>query len=158
MFFDDHPPPHFHAKYGDHQAQIDIATGDVLHGFLPRRALNLVQEWTELHRDELADDWERGAGGTAGKHRTTAMTAPYEITAVEHLDGYRLRLSFADGVVADVDLSERIQAATGPVFEPLKDVEYFAKVTADPELGTVVWPNGADLAPDVLHEQALSLT
>lgn len=59
MFFDDHPPPHFHAKYGDHQAQIDSATGDVLHGFLPRRALNLVQEWTELHRDELADDWER---------------------------------------------------------------------------------------------------
>lgn len=59
MFFDDHPPPHFHAKHGDHQAQIDIATGEVLHGFLPRRALNLVQEWTELHRDELADDWER---------------------------------------------------------------------------------------------------
>jgi hypothetical protein len=86
------------------------------------------------------------------------MTAPYEITDVEHLGGYRLRLSFADGVVADVDLSERIQAATGPVFEPLKDVGYFAKVTVDAELGTVVWPNGADLAPDVLHEQALSLT
>jgi hypothetical protein len=86
------------------------------------------------------------------------MTAPYEITDVEHLGGYRLRLGFADGVVGDVDLSERIQAATGPVFEPLKDVEYFSKVTVDPELGTVVWPNGADLAPDVLHEQALSLT
>ena len=85
------------------------------------------------------------------------MTAPYEITDVEHLDGYRLRLSFADGVVGDVDLSGRIQSATGPVFEPLKDVGYFAKVTVDPELGTVVWPNGADLAPDVLHEQALSL-
>lgn len=59
MFFDDHPPPHFHAKYGDDQAQIAIATGEVLHGFLPRRALNLVQEWTELHRDELLDDWRR---------------------------------------------------------------------------------------------------
>jgi hypothetical protein len=59
MFFDDHPPPHFHAKYGDHQAQIAIATGEVLHGFLPRRALNLVQEWSKLHRDELAADWER---------------------------------------------------------------------------------------------------
>ena len=86
------------------------------------------------------------------------MTAPYEITAVEHLGGYRLRLSFADGVVGDVDLSGRIEAATGPVFEPLKDVEYFAKVSVDSELGTVVWPNGADLAPEVLHEQALSLT
>lgn len=86
------------------------------------------------------------------------MTAPYEITAVEHLGGYRLRLSFADGVVGDVDLSGRIEAAKGPAFEPLKDVEYFAKVSVDSELGTVVWPNGADLAPDVLHEQALSLT
>jgi hypothetical protein len=43
------------------------------------------------------------------------------------------------------------------MFEPLQDVEYLAKVTIDPELGTVVWPNGADLAPDVLHQQALSL-
>ncbi len=86
------------------------------------------------------------------------MTAPYEITAVEHLGGYRLRLSFADGVIGDVDLSVRIEAAKGPMFQPLQDVEYFAKVSVDSELGTVVWPNGADLAPDVLHEQAHSLT
>jgi hypothetical protein len=86
------------------------------------------------------------------------MTAPYEITAVEHLGGYRLRLRFADGVIGDVDLSVRIEAAKGPMFQPLQDVEYFAKVSVDSELGTVVWPNGADLAPDVLHEQALSLT
>ena len=59
MYFDDHPPPHFHAKYGEHQAQIVIATGEVLHGELPRRALKLVQEWTALHRDELLDNWER---------------------------------------------------------------------------------------------------
>lgn len=59
MYFDDHPPPHFHAKYGERQAQIEIATGEVLHGELPRRALNLVREWTELHRDELVADWER---------------------------------------------------------------------------------------------------
>lgn len=42
-----------------YQAQIVIATGDVLHGELPRRALKLVEEWTALHRDELLDDWER---------------------------------------------------------------------------------------------------
>ncbi len=58
MFFHDHPPPHFHAKYGDHQAQIAIATGEVLQGYLPRRALRLVQEWAELHREELNADWE----------------------------------------------------------------------------------------------------
>ena len=59
MYFDDHPPPHFHAKYGDDQAQIVIATGEVLNGSLPRRALALVREWTELHRDELKSDWQR---------------------------------------------------------------------------------------------------
>lgn len=59
MYFDDHPPPHFHAKYGEHQAQIVIATGEVLHGELPRRALRLVREWTELHLHELVADWER---------------------------------------------------------------------------------------------------
>lgn len=85
------------------------------------------------------------------------MTAPYEITAVEHVGDHQLRLTFADGFVGDVDLSERFRGPTGPVFEPLRDVSYFAKVAVDSELGTVVWPNGADLAPDVLHQQALSL-
>jgi hypothetical protein len=59
MYFDDHPPPHFHAKYGEHHAQIAIASGAVLHGSLPRRALTLVREWAELHRAELLADWER---------------------------------------------------------------------------------------------------
>lgn len=85
------------------------------------------------------------------------MTAGYEITAVEHLGGYRLRLTFADGLVGDVDLADRFTAPRGPMFEPLRDVEYFARVSVDRELGTVVWPNGADLAPEVLYEQALSL-
>lgn len=85
------------------------------------------------------------------------MNAPYEITAVEHLGGHRLRLTFADGFIGQVDLADRFAAPRGPMFEPLRDVAYFAKVAVDPELGTVVWPNGADLAPDVLHQEALSL-
>mgnify|MGYP001019810751 CR=1 FL=1 len=85
------------------------------------------------------------------------MTAPYEITAVEYLGGHRLRLTFADGLVGDVDLADRFTAPNGPVFGPLEDPTYFAQVVVDAELGTVVWPNGADLAPDALHRQALSL-
>jgi hypothetical protein len=53
MYCDDHPPPHFRAKYGEHQAQILIATGEALNGSLPRRALSLVKEWSGPHRDEL---------------------------------------------------------------------------------------------------------
>ena len=85
------------------------------------------------------------------------MSAPYDIRRVEHLGGYRLRLTFADGLVADVDLAGRLTGAVGPMFEPLKDLAYFAQVAVDDELGTIVWPNGADLAPDVLHEQALAV-
>jgi hypothetical protein len=59
MYFDDDPPPHFHAKYGEPEAQIDIATGDIRNGHLPRRALSLVQEWGALHRDKLMADSAR---------------------------------------------------------------------------------------------------
>ena len=85
------------------------------------------------------------------------MSAPYEIRAVEYLGGHRLRLTFADGLVGDVDLAERFAGRVGPMFESLRDADYFARVSIDEELGTIVWPNGADLAPDVLHEQAMSL-
>ena len=59
MYFSDHPPPHFHARYGEHEAQVAIATGELLHGDLPRRARALVAEWTEIHRVELMEDWAR---------------------------------------------------------------------------------------------------
>ena len=84
------------------------------------------------------------------------MSAPYRIQAVEHLGGHRLRLTFADGLTGEVDLTERLAGSVGPMFEPLRDVAYFAQVVVDEELGTIVWPDGADLAPDALHEQAMS--
>jgi len=59
MYYRDHEPPHFHAIYGEHQAQIVIATLEPLFGVLPPRALRLVREWGELHREELAANWER---------------------------------------------------------------------------------------------------
>jgi len=57
MFFNDHPPPHFHARYGEFEATIEIATLNILEGTLPGRALKLVQEWATMHREELLDDW-----------------------------------------------------------------------------------------------------
>ena len=59
MFYDDHHPPHFHAKYGEYQAKIEMETGEVIAGKLPRRAMGLVWEWWELHKAELADCWKR---------------------------------------------------------------------------------------------------
>ena len=57
MFFNDHAPPHFHARYGEFEATIDIDTPAVLQGELPGRALNLVLEWAMIHREELLEDW-----------------------------------------------------------------------------------------------------
>ena len=53
MFFADHLPPHFHAEYAEFKAKIEIETGEVIKGELPRRALRLVQDWAEIHKDEL---------------------------------------------------------------------------------------------------------
>ena len=49
MFFNDLPPPHFHARYGEFEATVEIGTLEVLEGQLPRRALNLVREWAMMH-------------------------------------------------------------------------------------------------------------
>lgn len=59
MYYDDHAPPHFHAFYAEHGAQISIETLEVLDGGLPRRALDLVLEWAAAHRDDLRADWLR---------------------------------------------------------------------------------------------------
>ena len=57
MNFNEHNPPHFHAKYGDFQIIIEINSG-IVEGKFPRRALNLVMEWYEIHKEELIQDWE----------------------------------------------------------------------------------------------------
>lgn len=60
MFFDEHPPPHFHARHAESKARVEIATGEIIDGELPRRAARLVREWT--HRDELEENWRRARG------------------------------------------------------------------------------------------------
>ena len=58
MFYNDHAPPHFHARYGENEIRVNIATGEIMSGDFPRRAQKLVLEWLELHRDELLNDWK----------------------------------------------------------------------------------------------------
>ena len=57
MFFNDHAPPHFHARYGEFEATIDITSMVVIEGGLPSRALVLVRDWAALHRAELMENW-----------------------------------------------------------------------------------------------------
>jgi len=75
-----------------------------------------------------------------------------DVTAVEVLADHMLRLTFADGVVGDVDFTAEVWRG---VLEPLTDPGYFAQVYVDPDGGTVAWPNGVDLAPEPLYDEAL---
>lgn len=57
MYFNDHPPPHFHAKYGEHKAKFEIATGRMLDGGLPKRSLALIEDWRQQHVHDLEAAW-----------------------------------------------------------------------------------------------------
>jgi hypothetical protein len=72
------------------------------------------------------------------------------VTEVRYISGHTLWLRFADGVQGEIDLSAELW---GPMFEPLKDLEIFQAVRVNHELRTIVWPNGADFAPEFLYTQ-----
>ncbi|MDR2906639.1 MAG: DUF4160 domain-containing protein [Bacteroidales bacterium] len=62
MNFKDHNPPHFHVWYGDYKATVSITTG-IVAGEMPQRALKLVFDWLEIHRNELLDQWNNAQNG-----------------------------------------------------------------------------------------------
>ena len=76
------------------------------------------------------------------------MPRPARIRAVTPLEGFNVRLTLTDGTVREVNLERYLY---GPVFEPIRsDLARFREVTVDATAGTIVWPNGADIDPDVL--------
>jgi hypothetical protein len=73
-----------------------------------------------------------------------------KLKEAKYQGGYRVWLKFADGVNGEVDFESELW---GEIFEPLKDTVRFAELTLDDELGTIVWPSGADFAPEFLYQQ-----
>lgn len=73
MFYNDHAPAHFHARYGDWRIEIEIASLRILAGQLPPRALGLLMEWAAQHREALLEDWE-----LARKHAVLKRIPPLE--------------------------------------------------------------------------------
>ena len=73
------------------------------------------------------------------------------VTDAIYLDGYKVKVFFNDDRQGVANLSDTLY---GPVFEPLKEKSFFAQLSVDEELGTITWPNGADLAPEYLYFQA----
>ena len=73
----------------------------------------------------------------------------YHVITAQHVSGYIIRLKFRDGTAGEIDLSTEL---TGPMFEPLREPEAFKRFSVHPEFHTLVWPNGADLAPEYLYQ------
>ncbi len=70
-----------------------------------------------------------------------------DVVEARYMSGYKVWLQFEDGTSGEIDLSEEL---SGPVFEPLRDVKYFAAFRVNRDTGTIEWPNGADFAPEFL--------
>ena len=153
MYYAEHGVPHFHAIYAGEDASIAIETLEILAGSLPDRALRLVREWARLNGDELRLNWQRARenGRSNRSHhcrRIGSMAGLVHVTSVDEPGPHQLRLTFEDGTEGEVDLSDR---AWRGVLEPLADPAYFARVKLDAELGTIVWPNGVDIALEPVH-------
>jgi hypothetical protein len=123
MYYNDHNPPHFHARSGAGMA--GASQGGAGRGLAPG---SRTQE--------------------AESDRTAGVNMLPKLENVEYLGDYRLRIRFADGVEGAIDLEDGLW---GEMFEPLKDRTLFSALHLDPDLGTIVWPNGADLAPEFLY-------
>lgn len=74
----------------------------------------------------------------------------FDVIDVRYVGVYTVWLRFEDGTAGEVDLSHDLE---GVVFEPLRDPAYFARVSLNREIGTIVWPNGADFAPEFLYRK-----
>jgi len=73
----------------------------------------------------------------------------YHVMSATYVSGYVVRLKFRDGIAGEIDLSSEL---TGPMFESLRNLENFKRFKVHPEFHTLVWPNGADLAPEFLYQ------
>ena len=73
----------------------------------------------------------------------------FHVMSATYVSGYVVRLKFRDGIAGEIDLSSEL---TGPMFESLRKLENFKQFKVHPEFHTLVWPNGADLAPEFLYQ------
>ena len=150
MFFADHPPPHFHARYGGSEALIAIDSGEVIAGELPPRARRLVREWAEMRREELAADWDRARAHEPRARVLRCHERTDQGVAVEPLADEWVRLSFSDGAVKEVNLAPILSC--GGVFGPIhEDRMLFEQVDVNRESGTIEWPGDVDLDALVLY-------
>jgi hypothetical protein len=134
MYFGDHAPPHVHARYSGDEATIVIATGEILDGWLPPRALRLVRVWLSEHRDELV---------RTSSSQATCSPCDRLLRSHDRPDQDQSRRA-AQGPLALL--------ARGGVFAEIRDDrQTFEQVRVNAESHTIEWPGGLDLDPEVLY-------
>lgn len=149
-----HHTPHFHAYYQEQVGVFSLEPIELIAGELPRAQRRLVEAWAELHQDELKADWQRLQG--ADRHcrlprynRDMSAHPLHRVIAFDRVGAHALRIEFADGTRQTIDFTPVL---LGELYGPLQDPEFFGQVRLDPEVHTLVWPNGADFDPATLHE------
>src|SRR3990172_3852204 len=118
MFFDDHNPPHFHARYGSYSITIKIEDFAILEGHLPPKALGLVIEWADIHKEELFKDWE---------------------LAKDQKPLFPIEPVFKNGKKGIIDLKEYLYK--GSFFNRFSEIEYFKQFYVKKEVWTLFWPD-----------------
>ena len=150
-----HRRPHVDVRRGGEHATVDVLTGEVLAGELPPRVLRAVQALRAEHRQAALAAFN-GRSTTSSpvrwkrtrRLRMSDLAPLIDVTNLRILARYMVQLTFADGSERVIDLEPLLW---GPMFEPLlADYSLFRQVTADPDTGTIVWPNGADISPRTL--------
>lgn len=79
------------------------------------------------------------------------------VKKVDYVEDYKLALTFTDKKVKIIDLAKYSNRAPDTVFHPFKDLDFFRSVKVDKHTGTIVWPNGVDLCPDVLYDDSVEI-
>ena len=96
----------------------------------------------------MIENWFRSDNRQIKLHRWSSEMIP-RVEAAQYKGDFSVHIRFSDGTEGDVDLRHELY---GEIFEPLKDQNLFAQVGVHPEFHTLVWPNGADFAPEFLYE------
>ena len=113
--------------------------------------VSYVARYQTREIEEGSGETSSGQGSSSAEIGERRLGMLPNVERVTQTAPYRLRLRFDDGAEGEIDVKEMISFVG--VFEPLRDPEYFSRVRVDPEVGTIVWPNGADLDPLVLHSR-----
>lgn len=159
MYYNVHAPPHFHAKYGEYEALIQISPLCVLKGNLPPRALSLVIEWAQMHQEELMEigimlqitkDYKKFLHFNK---RGDMEFKRARILECKPRPNYRVWIRFDDGLEGEVDLSDLVGKG---VFEAWKSIDFFNQVRVDPKTETLTWGDEIDLDPYVLREKIIN--